>query len=491
MIRSAHAARSAVLGLLLVAAPALAQRTMTLEECLELARKQAPELLEAEQTYRSVLAGAESSALSLRSTVDLQVNAPIYTDNTSPTYNPVTGTTDLLRQRESQYGGELILRQPIYWTGGSISVVGNLARRAQQGITGNTVNDYVGLGSVTLDQPILVPNRYRLQQRESDMGVDLAHSGYISQYAAMQFKIRSVFFALYQAEQELAIQKDVVATSQQNFDLASNKFKAGLIAEVEALQLEVDLASAKTELFDRERRLKSARRDLAIALGLPIDSDILPKVDSVQTEFPIVDANRAVREAMENRRDVLNARYEIERAEIASERLSAERAVRASLTGSFGASDNAADISGLSTDPYVNRGLTLSVSVPLFDWGAHATRMDAQDASRQFAELSLKLKEQQVQQEVRSVLEQIDAARAQVAVAERSVAVAEKAYSLSHARFDAGKITSQDLALEQQRLTRARLSVLNAKVAQMLAIADLTQKTLYDFAANRKVVVPG
>lgn len=479
-----------VLFLLLVAMPAFAQRTMTLEECLDLARKQAPELLEAEQTYRSVLANAEASALGLRSTVDLQLNAPIYTDNTSPTYNPVTGTTDLLRQRESQYGGELILRQPIYWTGGSVAITGNLARRAQQGITGNTVNDYVGLGSVTLDQPILVPNRYRLQQRESDIALDLAHTGYVAQYAAMQFKIRSVFFALYQAEQELAIQKDVVQASQQNFDLASNKFKAGLIAEVEALQLEVDLASARTELFDRERRLKSARRDLAVALGLPIDSDILPKVDSVQTEFPEVDANRAVREAMENRRDVLAARYEIERQEIASERISAERAVHASLTGNFGASDNAAELAGIATDPYVNRGVTLSVTVPLFDWGAHATRMSAQDATKQFTEIALRLKEQQVQQEVRSVLEQIESAHNQVSVAERSVVVAEKAYTLSHARFDAGKITSQDLALEQQRLTRARLSVLNAKVAQMLAIADLTQKTLYDFAANRKIVVP-
>lgn len=465
----------------------LAQRALTLDECLSLAKQQAPELLEAEQTYRVALSNAEANALGLRSTVDLELNAPIYTDATTPTYNPLTGTTDLLRQNESRYGAGLKITQPIYWTGGSVSVTGNLARRAQQGLTGSTVNDYEGLGSISLDQPILVPNRYRLQQRESDMDVDLARTGYVSQYAALQFKIRSLFFGLYQAEQESAIQRDVVATTQQNFDLASNKFKAGLIAEVEALQLEVDLASAKTELFDRERRLKAARRDLLIALGMPIDGNVTAKVDSVQSNFPTVDPDRAVREALENRKDVLTARYEIERAEIGAERVSAERAVTASLKGNFGASDNAEQISELSTNPYVNRGVALSIIVPVFDWGAHSTRMDAQDATHEFAEIALKLKERQVEQEVRSVIEQIEASKEQVEVAEKSVIVAEKAYGLSHARFDAGKITSQDLALEQQRLTRARLSALSAHVAEMLAIADLTQKTLYDFERGQKL----
>jgi outer membrane protein TolC len=116
--------------------------------------------------------------------------------------------------------------------------------------------------------------------------------------------------------------------------------------------------------------------------------------------------------------------------------------------------------------------------------------MEAQEATHQFAEIALHVKERQVEQEVRSVIEQIDAAHEQAEVARKSVAVAEKAYDLSHARFDAGKITSQDLALAQERLTRARLSALTAHVAELLAVADLQQKTLFDFATNRKLDLP-
>jgi outer membrane protein TolC len=365
-------------------------------------------------------------------------------------------------------------------------------------LTGVSTNDYLGVGSVSIKQPLFVPNPYRLQQRQVDIDLDLARSGYVGEYAAMQYKIESLFFNLYQAQQEYTIQKDVVANSQQNYDLAANKFKAGLIAEVEALQLEVDLAAAKTDLFDRERRLKAARRDLLIALGLDIGTDITATVDSVHDalrssageESLAMDANMAIREALENRKDVLAARYEIDRAEIATEEASADRAISASLSGSFGASDNAEDITGLSTNPYVNRGLTFSITVPIFDWGAHSTRMASHAASSELAEISLRIKEQQVEQEVRSVLEQIDAAHSQVEVAEKSVTVAEKAYALSRSRFDAGKITSQDLALDEQRLTRARLSALTAHVAEMLAKADLTQKTLYDFTHHQKLSVP-
>jgi outer membrane protein TolC len=471
------------------AVSARAQRTVTLEECLRLAQDHAPAMEQARRNYQIASANAEASSKELRSTVDLALSAPIYTDAAYPTYNPTTGTTQLLTQHQSQFGGGLIVSQPIYWTGGSIKFRGDLFRRAQQGLNGSAVNDYLGSGSVSIDQPIFVPNEYKLRQRESDMDLDLAYTGYAAQWATVNFKVRSLFFNLYQAEQELAIQRDEVTRSQANYDLASNKYKAGLIAEVDALQLEVDLASARTDLFDRERRLQAAQRDLLAALGLPLSGTLTPRMDSLQEVTITVDPARAVQEAFANRQDLMSVRYDIARHEIGRDRLSSNRTISASLTGTFGATQNAIELANLSDNPYVNRGVTLSVNVPVFDWGAHSTRMDAAESSIELSRVTLTVKEQQVEQEVRSVIEQLEASKKQGEVARKSVEVAQKAYDLSRSRFEAGKITSQDLTLAQQRLTRARLSSLNAQVAEHLALADLTQKTLFDFEANRRVEV--
>jgi outer membrane protein len=478
-----------ILAALLTSSKSYSQPSMTLDECLKMAKDQAPALMQARRNYEIASENAEAARRSLRSRVDLLLDAPIYTDNTAPVYNPVTGTTDLLRQRQTQVGGGLSLTQPIYWTGGSVSVFGNMFRRWQETPSGSSVNDYFGIGSIEIDQPLFKVNELKLSERESEMNLDLAYSSYISQWASLQFDIKRLFYNLYQSEREVQIQKDEVTTSTSNFELATNKFKAGLIAEVDAMQLEVDLASAQTDLFDRQRRLLSAERDLLASLGMPLDGHISAKLDSVAEVTVIVSAREAIQQALANRADIRAAKYDIDRGNIARDRLGNTRSINAALVGSFGASNNSEEVDLLVAHPYVNRGLTLSINIPIYDWGAHGLRMDAAEASTELSRITLRVKERQVEQEVRSVLEQLEAAKKQAEVAKKSVRVAQKAYELSLARFDAGKITSQDLALAQQRLTKARLSSLSAQVAEQLALADLTQQTLFDFSTNRKVEI--
>ena len=70
----------------------------------------------------------------------------------------------------------------------------------------------------------------------------------------------------------------------------------------------------------------------------------------------------------------------------------------------------------------------------------------------------------------------------------KSEEVAQKSYQISLHRFENGDITSQELALDQQRLTNARLAYLDAFIAYQLAVADLKRKTMYDFEEGRSLV---
>src|SRR5207247_714381 len=156
--------------------------------------------------------------------------------------------------------------QPITWTGGTLSVTSNLYRESQIPTTGPQTNDYLGLSTIQLNQPLFKANELSLTSSEADMAFEDARAQYVAQWAALNYSIQKLYYGLYQAEEQLDIQKEVVRTSEANFTLADNKFKAGLIAEVEKLQLEADLAAARTDLFDRERLCSAAQRDLEIAL---------------------------------------------------------------------------------------------------------------------------------------------------------------------------------------------------------------------------------
>ena len=70
-----------------------------------------------------------------------------------------------------------------------------------------------------------------ITSHESDMALEDARAQYATQWASLNYSIKNLFYGLYQAEGQLQIQQDEVAASQSNFDIADNKFKAGLIAE--------------------------------------------------------------------------------------------------------------------------------------------------------------------------------------------------------------------------------------------------------------------
>ncbi len=467
---------------------AYCQRTISLAECLSIAHKQSPALFEAKRNYEISQWNAEAQARSLGTQVDLSLAAPIYSDNTTPIYNPLTGLTDLLSERITQFGPGITIQQPIEWTGGTLSLSSSLYRQTQFGTAGPAINTYLGLGTIQIDQPIFKANEMALTEHESDMALLDARAMYATQWASINYSIENFFYTLYEDEEQLKIQQDEVAASQSNYDLAVNKFKAGLIAEVDKLQLEADLAAARTDLFDRQRLCAAAQRDLEIALGMDFQDSLSARLDTLQDVHVTIDRGQAVRFALENREDVLAARQQITKSEDNLARTGNQRTIYASLTGSFGASQDAVLLNAIADNPFINRGLTLSVTIPVFDWGTHSLRMEAAQSAIDLDRTALALKKQQVRQEVLSAIDQIEAASAQVEVAKQSVDVAEEAYTLSRDRFDLGKITSQDLTLDQERVTRARLSALTAEVAEHLALADLTQKTLFDFETGKPVV---
>ena len=78
--------------------------------------------------------------------------------------------------------------------------------------------------------------------------------------------------------------------------------------------------------------------------------------------------------------------------------------------------------------------------------------------------------------------------RARLDALKRSEEVALRGFEISQARFDNRDITSQELALDRDRLTRARQAYLDAYIDYQLAVADLKRQTLYDWEKDRSLV---
>ena len=128
-----------------------------------------------------------------------------------------------------------------------------------------------------------------------------------------------------------------------------------------------------------------------------------------------------------------------------------------------------------------NRGISLIFSVPIWDWGVNKAEMTSARASLQISEMAMEEEKKDVVNSIRSVVRQVKMAENRLEVLEKNQEVAQKSYDISLERFNNGEITSQELLIDSDRLTSAKMSYLGAYISYKLAVADLKRKTFWDF----------
>ena len=274
--------------------------------------------------------------------------------------------------------------------------------------------------------------------------------------------------------------------------IAQNKYASGLIREVDALQMEVDLAEAQNSyemaLINQESAINSFKELLGIELT---DSVVLS--DELKYKVVVVDAEKAVEYALKNRTELRDQDIAIEQQQMTIRQRKAEGMVR----GYFDAyvQKTGTSMGDISTtygntiqtsandflDRPINYGVGFTVSVPILDWGENKARVRAAEARQRQNYLAKEELERSIETETRNSVAQLNNNLKRLQLLEKNVVIAEKSFDITLQRFSDGDIDSQTLALERNRLNSAYRNHLSAFIAYQLSLADIMRKTLYDF----------
>lgn len=356
---------------------------------------------------------------------------------------------------------------------------------------------------LALSQPLLQPNNLKLGLERAEISHRLAQRAFQRGRLDLTYTISAAFYDVFQAQQELAIARDMLARQQHNHELARRKFDAGLIPEVEALQMEVDLAEAQNDLLAAEAALATSGDRFRLAVGLPLQAPVEVASD-LEPRIIAVDHDLALAHALDHRTELDDQQDAIRRAEITITETDARDDLSGELTAFYnvtGISDSELGDAGLgdlmdsSWDDLRrrpgNRGVRFSLSVPIWDAGVNGAEVAAARVTLQRRELERENLRRQIVRDVKAALANLDAAARRIEVLQRSLSVAERSFGISEQRFEAGDITSQDLAGDRDRLVQARRSLLGAIVTYRLSLADLRRQTLFDFEVGRSLVARG
>ncbi len=477
---------------------------LTLDDAIDIALEKSYDM----KVLRLNLMRAEQGLIAakgrFKTNADMSFQLPNWEESVSsiPVQNslPVFNTTGSV-----MYYGRMDLNQPLP-TDGVIRLRGSTYHRDVSTYLAETSTDlmrkdvYTSL-SLQFDQPLFTVNSLKLGLKQADLNYERTQRQSNQNELFIIYRVTYAFFQYYQGVRQFQIAQDNVAQQKELYDIASKKFNAGLIAETEALEMEVDLAESENLLVIAESDMERTRDTFLQEIGLNFSDNI-----TVQTEIDVqefdVNLDKAVELALENRSEIRENEIDIELAKLTIKEVDAQSTIEGNLWASYelvGVSDANLDydsspgtlwnssLEDMDRRPN-NRSVGFTLSVPIFDWGVNQAEVEQAKAVMRSRELDLQEQKKTIVREVRDAVRQLKEAENRLNVLEKRQSVAQRNFDITLERFNNGDITSTVLADNRDRLVSAKSAYLSAYVDYKLAIADLKRKTLYDFQTNTSLV---
>ncbi len=470
------------------------KRVLTLDEAINIALKQSytvksfrEDVIRSSENYRSQKAN-------FRPYANFNVQTPSFTENVNATYTP--GEVPSYESRGNlQYQTSFDFNYVIP-TGGTFTLSSYLNRtRNDVYVSGAKVQSNKALTDLRLgfQQPIFTANTLKEGLKQAEYSYERSVKGYNRTERDIIFNVTSAFFNLYRAVRQLEIYKDRMSNSLEAYNLAKLKFEAGIIPEVQALQLEVDKAQSEANYIGAQNTLEGEKDNFKQLIGLDLNEDIEVTANVEYKPFEM-DLDKAIQEGLKNRSEVRETTLDVELSKISVAQRRRQREFKGNVNLYYdftGVGSSGITWNDLFRDSFTdfnkrppNMGITLTFSYPILDWGRNDGRVQAALSTLRDTELGLENLKVTIEKEIRDVVRNVKDSENRLNILKISQDVAQKSYDISKGRFDNGDITSQELARDQDALTNAQLSYLTAFITYQRNVADLKRKTMWDFEKN-------
>ncbi len=446
--------------------------TLTLKESIEIAKKKSYSMLRLSEDLKIAEYNLKSATNRLKTHIDMTIGAPQYNE-TIESWKDTTGMTYYYPIKELGYSGVLTINQPLP-TDGNI-FINNMLSSSED-----------------------LKNNFRSSRLRSRIGfTQPLNSFYAYEELNLIYQVSSSYYNLLSLQKSTEIASLDLERQMEAQEISKNKYAAGLIREVDALQMEVDLAEAQNNHDIAVLNEVSARNSFKELLGLNLNDSITLN-NQLDYSIVLIDPEKAVELALKNRLEVREQEIQIELQRLNIKQQKANGMIKGSVDAYFERAgvSHQTDISFMQSiknsynnliDRNSSYGIGLTVTIPILDWGENRALVRAAESRLKQYNYRKEEVEREIETEVKNLIASTNSNLRRLQVLEKNVLVAEKSFEITRQRFSDGDIDSQGLALERNRLNNAYTSHLRAYINYQLSLADLTRKTFYDFQNQQEI----
>ena len=276
--------------------------------------------------------------------------------------------TDVYRQQQMfSASGGLSIRQNFDWLGGTFYIDSNLEYMRNFGETKSTQFSSIPL-RIGYSQNLIGYNAFRWERKIEPLKFERAKKEFIYNTEVLSEEAVRHFFNLAMAQADHRLAKENMISTDTLYKIGLERQKIAVISQADLLTLQLDRVNAQNTLENAQMALKRAR--FALALFLNMDKDTEIEIDLPGRPHDIsIPLEEALDMAKRNNPQYLHQRQNILEAERYVNKTRVESRMNASVNASIGFNQVAETLKGAYSNPLQQELVSVSISIPLVDWG--------------------------------------------------------------------------------------------------------------------------
>lgn len=310
--------------------------------------------------------------------------------------------------------------------------------------------------TLTASMPIYTGGKLSGTIKKAKAGYLYSEQGLQKAYNDMRSTVTNGYFDMLQADNMQKLGRESVERLADHLKNVEAQYEVGVVAKVDVLRSQVELANAKQSLIKAENAYQIAEANLNKIVGLPMDTQL--KLDNILVYAPYEnDMQYCLDYAAMHRPELEQAKQNVE---------AAKGALRVAISGHMpqiaaSASQNWND-SNWPGDENGNWGVGVQVTMNIFDSGVTTSKIHGAEADLAKAHETYRDTVDAVNLDVRSNYLNLREAEKRIDTTKLAVSQAEEDYRIAQLRYMNGVGTNTDVLDAQVALTDAKTNYLQA-----------------------------
>lgn len=323
------------------------------------------------------------------------------------------------------------------------------------------VNAGKGIGNkhsngLTASLPIFTGGKLSGMIKQAKANYQYNEVGVQRTYNEMRSTVTNGYFNMLQADNMQKLSAESVTRLEDHLKNVQAQYDVGVVAKVDVLRSQVELANAKQTLIQAENSYQVAEANMNKIVGLPMDTNL--KLDNLLV-YNAYDKNMddCLAYAAEHRPELMQAKYGVDAAKgaLMVARSGHMPQVAASASQAWSDTNWPGDENG-------NWGVGVNVTLNVFDTGVTLSKIHGAEADLKKAQETYRDTVDSVNLDVRSNYLGLREAEKRISTTKLAVEQADEDYRIAQLRYMSGVGTNTDVLDAQVALTQAKTNYTQA-----------------------------